>query len=125
MAAHYVKVNEADDVREHKNLYGGQGTISARYFPFDGAPEPARFVIYDIPPGASEGVHSHDHGPGSPGAFDEYYYIIAGSGEMTIEGNIVAINTGDHVHVPLGLAHGIANTMPMGSLRVFLTYISR
>jgi quercetin dioxygenase-like cupin family protein len=119
----FTILREADVIEELTNLYGGDGTISARYFRFDQSPAPANFVIFDIPPGASEGVHAHPLS--GPNAYDEYYYVIDGEGEMTIGSDRVAIRTGDHVHSPLGVAHGVRNSGQDKSLRIFLTYILR
>lgn len=121
----FAKLSEADVVIARPHVYDGDGTISMRYFRFDQAPHPANFVVYDMPPGSSEGVHAHRPGDAGPGPFDEYYYVIEGEGEMEIEGSVVPIKAGDHVHTPLGVAHGVRNTMPDRNLRIFLTFISR
>ena len=107
----FTILREADGIEDLPNLYGGDGTISARYFRFD------------IPPGASEGVHTHPHA--GPNAYDEYYYVMDGEGEMTLDGTCVPIRAGDHIHAPLGVAHGVRNSLPDRSLRIFLTYIQR
>jgi len=44
---------------------------------------------------------------------------------MEIDGEIVPVNAGDHVHCPLGVAHGIRNSHKAHNLRVFLTFITR
>jgi len=125
LPSEYSKESEANVARPYSNVHGGDGTISVRFFPFDKQPSPAHFVIYDIPPGASEGVHTHHLGDMNLGPYDEYYYIIEGRGEMPIDGQIVPVTAGDHIHTPLGVAHGIRNTMREGNLRVFLTFIAR
>lgn len=116
-------IREADVVQGLANLYGGDGTISARYFRFNGTPAPANFVIFDMPPGSSEGLHTHPLD--GPTAYDEYYYVLEGEGEMTIAGTTFAIKTGDHIHTPLGVEHGVRNIQPDKNLRLFLTYIHR
>jgi mannose-6-phosphate isomerase-like protein (cupin superfamily) len=121
----FSKASEDEVARPYPNVHEGNGTISVRFFPFDKSPTPAHFVIYQIPPGASEGVHTHHLGDTVLGPFDEYYYIIAGQGEMLIDGNAVAVKAGDHVHTPLGVSHGISNTGSKESLKVFLTFITR
>ena len=121
----FSKESEVNVARAYPNVHGGAGTISVRYFPFDKQPSPAHFVIYDIPPGASEGVHTHQLGDTVLGPYDEYYYIIEGQGEMPIDGHTVSVKAGDHVHTPLGVAHGITNTLREGNLKVFLTFIAR
>jgi hypothetical protein len=45
---------------------------------------PALLLTYSIPPGASEGVHTHSSSDTKEGSFDEFYYIISGSSEMQI-----------------------------------------
>ena len=117
--------SEDEVARPYPNVHEGKGTISVRYFPFDKNPAPAHFVIYEIPPGASEGVHTHHLGDSVLGPFDEYYYIVAGQGEMLIDGNAVAVKASDHVHTPLGVSHGISNTASKDNLKVFLTFIAR
>ena len=108
------------------SLYKGKGAIDVKFFFRDeGAPNPARLLIYTIPPGASEGVHVHRSGDAKFGSFDEFYYVISGSGEMDIEGEKVLINAGDHVFTPNGVAHGIENTSADGDLKVYLVAIMR
>ena len=121
----FSKASEDEMARPYPNVHEGNGTISVRFFPFDSNPAPAHFVIYEIPPAASEGVHTHHLGDTVLGPFDEYYYIIAGQGEMLIDGNAVAVKAGDHVHTPLGVSHGISNTGSKENLKVFLTFITR
>jgi len=110
--------------REH--LHGGKKAVDLYRFSFAKAAHPARFVVYELPPGASEGVHVHhlDNRNGE-GAFDEYYYIVSGEGVMEIDGKAVAVRAGDHVHTPLDVAHGIENTNATETLKVFLTFIGR
>lgn len=121
--APFSVIHEADVIQELANLYGGNGTISARYFRFGGAPAPANFVIFDMPPGSSEGHHTHRLD--GPTAYDEYYYVLEGEGEMTIAQTTLSIRAGDHVHTPLGVEHGVRNVHPHKNLRIFLTYIHR
>lgn len=126
LAGRYSKDPEADGMADITGLHHGKGTAKAKWFRFAGAPAPANFMVYDLPPGASEGVHVHHRdNRNQEGAYDEYYYIISGEGQMEIDGTIVPVATGDHVHTPLDVAHGIENTHPSEPLRVFLTFIQR
>ena len=122
----FTKDSEATGMVEITGIHEGKGAGKVKFFRFDGAPFPAHFMIYDLPPGASEGVHVHflDDRNGQ-GSFDEYYYFISGRGQMEIDGQIVAVGKGDHVHAPLEAAHGVENTHPTENLRVFLTFIKR
>ena len=124
--ATFTKDTEATGMVEISGIHEGKGSVNTKFFRFDGAPWPAHFMIYDLPPGASEGVHTHyldDHN--RQGSFDEYYYIVSGHGQMEIDGEIIPVATGDHIHTPLEVAHGVENTHPSDNLRVFLTFIKR
>jgi len=120
----FSKQSDREEMR-HQTLYGGKGQVGTRHFPFDGAPFPAHFVVYDIPPGAGEGAHVH--GPADPatGFYDEYYYVVSDQGRMEIDGEVVEIGEGDLVHAPLGVRHGVENLSSDQHLKIFLTYIRR
>jgi hypothetical protein len=122
----FTKDSEANGMVEVAGIHQGKGKGKIKFFRFDGAPAPAHFIIYDLPPGASEGVHVHFlDNRNQEGSFDEYYYFISGQGQMEIDGEIVPVAKGDHVHTPLEVAHGVENTHPTENLRVFLTFIRR
>ncbi len=122
----YAKDSEAGAMRTYDAIHAGKGSVNIKRFPFDGHSAPANFIIYDIPPGTSEGVHVHHlDDRNREGAFDEYYYIVSGQGQMELDGKIVPVAAGDHVHTPLDVAHGIENTHPREHLKVFLTFIDR
>lgn len=117
--------SDKQNIRSYLGIHEGLGSIDVRMFDFAGAPAPANFLIYDMPVGASEGVHLHNLTDLELGAFDEYYYIIEGRGRMMIDGEPIIVRAGDHVHTPLDVAHGIENIDDNHRLRVFLTYIDR
>ena len=122
----FQKDHDTVGVRFIDRIHGGKGVTAVKSFKFEGEPSPAHFLIYDFPPGSSEGVHVHDQSNGGgEGAYDEYYYVISGEGQMEIDGEIMPVRQGDHIHTPLGVFHGIENTSSSEHLRVFLTYISR
>ena len=107
-------------------MRGGPGTVSVRHFRFDGQAAPARFLVLTIPPGAAEGVHTHyaDDRNGI-GAYDEFYYIIAGHGLMTLGERSFAVEAGDYIHAPLDVARGIANADPALPLKLHMTVVLR
>lgn len=124
--ATYAKESESDGMREITGIHEGKGKGKTKWFRFANEPWPAHFMIYDLEPGASEGVHVHFlDDRNKEGAFDEYYYIMSGEGQMEIDGKIVPVKAGDHVHTPLEVAHGVENTHPTENLKVFLTFIAR
>lgn len=108
-----------------KAVHEGLGSIDVRLFDFGGAAAPANFLIYDIPPGASEGVHLHNLTDPKLGPYDEFYYIIEGRGRMTIDSEKMIVGRGDHVHAPLDSWRGIENIDAKAPLKIFLTYIDR
>jgi mannose-6-phosphate isomerase-like protein (cupin superfamily) len=117
--------------REHENLihyanvHEGKGTIDIKaFFRADGYAKPALLLIYSMPPGSSEGVHTHRPGDEKLGSFDEFYYIIEGRGAMEIAGEKVPVSAGDHVFTPNGVAHGIENTSD-SLLKVYLVAMIR
>jgi mannose-6-phosphate isomerase-like protein (cupin superfamily) len=108
-----------------RRMHGGRGIIDVRWFFESHRPaRPALLLEYDIPPGASEGVHTHAVGS-AEGAWDEFYYIAAGSGRMSVGGETMEVAAGDTVHTPLGVPHGIENTSGDARLRVFLVAVDR
>ena len=54
-----------------------------------------------LAPGVSIGIHSHDE--------EEYYYIIAGKGTMTLDGASSIVEAGDITAVYPGGTHGLIN----------------
>ncbi|MFC4312366.1 cupin domain-containing protein [Steroidobacter flavus] len=124
----YKHRNDRHDsgVMHLKNVHEGKGAIDIKFFfRDDRASKPAVLLIYDIPPGASEGVHTHNVGDEKEGSFDEFYYILSGSGQMQIDGQSVPVTAGDHVFTPNGVAHGIENTSHEDNLRVYLVAMIR
>jgi quercetin dioxygenase-like cupin family protein len=124
----YVFRNDPDHERliAYKGVHEGKGTIDIKmFFKDEGAPKPALLLIYNIPPGASEGVHTHNVGDQKMGSFDEFYYIMDGSGQMQIDGKVVPVCTGDHIFTPNGVSHGIENTSSTSHLKVYLVAMIR
>jgi mannose-6-phosphate isomerase-like protein (cupin superfamily) len=110
----------------YPGVHGGKGAIDVKFFfREEEAPKPALLLIYNIPPGASEGVHTHNRGDIKMGSFDEFYYILSGRGDMQIDGTTVPVAPGDHIFTPNGVAHGIENTSAKDDLRVYLVAMTR
>jgi mannose-6-phosphate isomerase-like protein (cupin superfamily) len=117
---------ERDDVGAAESVvHGGAGRIRVKHFDFGRAAHPALLLTYVIPPGASEGVHTHRLGDRALGSYDEFYYVLEGSGVMQLGGETVPVKAGDHVFTPLGMPHGIANTAASGDLKILLTAVER
>jgi mannose-6-phosphate isomerase-like protein (cupin superfamily) len=106
-------------------MHGGAAPIGVKFFRFDEAPQPSLLITYLIPPGASEGVHTHRRGDRALGGYEEFYYVLEGAGVMQIDGQELPVAAGDHVFVPLGVAHGVRNASPRETLKIFLTAVDR
>lgn len=77
-----------------------------------------RFIHDDIlPPGVSIGVHPHT-------GDEEYYYIVSGSGVMTLDGAEYAVEAGDISAVYPGGSHGLENRSN-ADLRVIVISVRR
>jgi oxalate decarboxylase/phosphoglucose isomerase-like protein (cupin superfamily) len=120
------KVEKDDEeLVRRQHVYNGKGAIDIRFFfRAAGHPLPALLLTYNIPPGASEGVHTHRPGDRDVGSFDEFYYILEGEGEMQVAGETLAVAAGDHVFMPNGVAHGIENTSTK-LLKVYIVAVTR
>lgn len=76
-----------------------------------------KFVDYwRIPPGAGIGAHRHDRGR-------ELYYVVAGRGTMTTNGETFKVGAGDLILNEPGDTHGLVNTSD-AELRLFVTCVS-
>lgn len=64
-----------------------------------------RFAIYvEVPPGVSIGQHRHDV------TNEEYYFILSGTGEMEVDGEVIPVKAGELVRNDPGGQHGLINT---------------
>jgi mannose-6-phosphate isomerase-like protein (cupin superfamily) len=92
-------------LRPVERLRGGQGTAMYRR-----ALDPSVFLTnwsyvdhLVLPPGASEGLHRH-------AGVEEVYYVIDGSGEVTVGAESSPIQKGDGVPLQLNDTHAFRNT---------------
>lgn len=122
----FKKECDFKDVIRYPGLHEGKGVIDVKFFfGEDDAPMPALLLTYAIPPGASEGVHTHRPGDPEAGSFDEFYYIVEGEGVMEITGERVEVSAGDNIFTPNEVAHGIENTSEDKLLKVYLIAMTR
>lgn len=73
--------------------------------------------IAEIPAGAPRPARGHQH------AQDELYFILAGNGEVVVNGEATTVSTGDAVFIPGDAEHVAVNTgdTPLRLLYVFAT----
>lgn len=91
---------ELKNVRAHN----GQGAIRfSRIFDNESFQTNCHFVDYAIiPPGASIGIHRHDHS-------EEIYIVMSGSAQMTLNNTLIDVHPGDIIVNPVGGVHGLVN----------------
>jgi uncharacterized RmlC-like cupin family protein len=126
----FKKQRDIEEAFPYPNAHGGKGVIDVTYFfREDGtettAANPAWLLTFAMPPGSSEGVHTHRLGDKEAGSYDEFYYIIEGEGVMEIAGERVEVSAGDNVFTPNGVAHGIENTSNDKILKVYMIGVER
>jgi len=111
--AGYVIVHDADVAKEAPGPHDGKG-ISTGYVFFDEVPGfKISFRKRVLHPGASIGYHKQDR--------DEVYYIIGGSGKMTINGRVFSAKTGDAFLTRSGSSHSLEQSGD-GDLTIIITY---
>lgn len=127
---YFKKQLDFEDVIRYPNAHGGKGVIDVKiFFREDGAQTtaamPAWLLTFTMPPGSSEGVHTHRRGDKEAGSYDEFYYIIEGEGVMEIAGERVEVSAGDNVFTPNGVPHGIENTSIDKIMKVYMIGVTR
>jgi quercetin dioxygenase-like cupin family protein len=50
---------------------------------------------------------------------EEVAYVVAGSGELRLDGEVVPFSRGDALHIPAGVWHAVANTGDEDVVMVF------
>lgn len=88
-------------------LHGGSGSMTVQWHFFEESRLPVAVQTWSLPPGASEGMHTHD-----PDAepLDELYLVLSGTGRMHAGDAVHDIGPGDSVLTPAGVPHDLANT---------------
>lgn len=95
--------------------HGGEGLIRfARLADRSSMAGRCNFIdLAELPAGTSIGSHTHE------GSEEEFYLILAGSGEMTRNGETFRVALGDLIRNPPGGTHSLRNT-GTEALRIFV-----
>jgi quercetin dioxygenase-like cupin family protein len=86
------------------NAHGGEGFIYW-YRAFDESDFNSKWEFVDwvsIPPNCSVGIHKHDGN-------EEMYFVVNGTGLMTVDGEERIVTRGDVVLTKSGSSHGLKN----------------
>lgn len=99
-----VITNVFDAEKQPVTAHHGQGTIDfVRPFSASDFQSPLNFIDYvEIPPGHSIGYHPHSNN-------EEIYFIVAGSGLMTVNSTSQHVRAGDIIVNKVDWSHGIEN----------------
>ena len=111
---------DATDPRVSSPIHDGVGEIVRRRLFADRLSLPVHAQVWELAPGTSEGDHTHPSDDPNDN-FEELYYVLSGTGVITIDGATHAIAPDDAVLVPTGVDHGLYAT---GSepLRILLLF---
>ncbi len=90
-------------------LHGGNGPIRMQWHFLDTSRLPVAVQTWELPPGASEGMHVHDP---DQQPLDELYLVLAGNGRMHVDDETYDVVAGDAVLAAAGTWHDLANTGP-------------
>lgn len=117
----FWKTSDREGVRDRPSIHGGDGVIRVKSF-FDGEITTGIHVhVWELPPGATEGRHTHPAGDPRDN-WEELYYVLAGRGVATFEdGEEVPLEPGDGLLVPLDVDHGLENR-GIEPLRIVLVF---
>jgi mannose-6-phosphate isomerase-like protein (cupin superfamily) len=98
-------------IRAHE----GDGLIQfARIVDRTGLAGGCNFIdLAELPPGSSVGSHTHARSE------EEFYLILAGTGEMTRNGEVFQVQAGDLIRNPPGGTHALRNTGSQ-ALKIFV-----
>lgn len=88
-------------------LHGGRGSMRVQWHFFGESRLPVAVQTWELPPGASEGMHRHDP---VEEPLDELYVVLAGSGRMQVDDAVHDLVAGDAVLATAGTDHDLVNT---------------
>ena len=120
----YVSHDEHNDFYE--NLHDGNGKIKVhRYFETE-HPWSVEIERWELPKGASEGMHVHDATDADYGHLSELYIITEGNAEVTVitadrVTKVVTLNAGDSILIDPTIWHNLRN-IGNKKLRLLIVY---
>lgn len=89
------------------NFHGGTGQAQVQWRFREESALPVAVHSWELPPGGSEGMHTH---PPGADALEEIYLLHEGTATMTLDGVAHPMAPGDAVLARAGVAHDLRNT---------------
>ena len=102
----YYKQRNSNNISRIPAYHKGEGTFDVCQLFEDEFRMPIKVAIWELGPGASEGMHRH----GGNQALEEFYYFLEGKATMYAGNEKFAVTTGDSILIPHGIDHGFKNT---------------
>lgn len=99
-------IERAGDHSFDYSLHGGQGSMRMQWHFFEQSRLPVAVQTWELPPGASEGRHTHDP---KEQPLDELYLVLAGTGRMHVDDAVHDLEAGDAVLAEAGCEHDLVN----------------
>ena len=112
-----------EDIRTFAEVHGGVGSIQISRLFRDRLSLPIHVQVWELEPGTSEGDHTH-RSDDPADAYEELYYVLSGSGTLTIDGQRHALVPGDAILVPTDVDHGLLAD-DGAALRILLVFGKR
>lgn len=86
-------------------LHGGSGTSRFQWYFLDRSRLPVAVQRWELPPGASEGMHAH----GEDEPLEELYVVLQGTARMHVDEETYDLGPGDAALAPVGADHDLVN----------------
>ncbi len=99
-------------------LHGGNRPIRIEWHHLESSRLPVAVQTWELPPGGSEGMHTHERGDRP---LDELYLVLAGTARMHVDDAVHDLGPGDSVLAAAGTDHDLVNT-GSGVLRMLVVW---
>lgn len=87
-------------------LHEGAKPATVQWYFADEATLPVAVNLWELPPGGTEGMHSHDN----RNPIEELYLVVQGEAMMRVDDDEYELGPGDAVLAPVGSNHDLRNT---------------
>lgn len=88
------------------DMHEGALPMRVQWYLLDRSRLPVAVQLWELPPGGSEGLHSHEEDE----PLEELYLVVEGSARMRVDDEQHDLGPGDAVLAPVGSRHDLRNT---------------